>query len=128
MVSETMNENVVAFHATDSILDENAQLAQGSIDGLVVIAELGMGVLLALTWLLEWQVDGVAVVVLGHAQIAEVDQHLEAIEPGLIWWQFLFQHGVVVIASCKGATDEQNVLAQGRHDCVLDRVALFLPL
>jgi hypothetical protein len=33
-----------------------------------------------------------------------------------------------VIASCKGATDEQNVLAQGRHDCVLDRVALFLPL
>jgi hypothetical protein len=33
-----------------------------------------------------------------------------------------------MIASCEGVANKENVLAQGGHDRILHRVALFLPL
>ncbi len=48
MVAKAMNQDVVAFEATNGILNDNADLAQGFVGGFLVSGQLGFWVVLAL--------------------------------------------------------------------------------
>jgi hypothetical protein len=58
-----MHQNVVALHATNRMLDEDANLAQNLMSDLLCLAQLRVGVLVALARLLGRDGDAIALVV-----------------------------------------------------------------
>ena len=58
-----MHQNVVALHAADRMLDEDADLAQDLIGCLLCIASLRVGVLLTLARLLRRDVKLITTVI-----------------------------------------------------------------
>jgi hypothetical protein len=69
-IAEAMHQNVGALHATNRMLDEDANLAQNLISDLLCLAQLRVGVLLALARLLGRDGDPIAMVVRLYAEIA----------------------------------------------------------
>ena len=70
MVAEAMNQNVVALHATDRMLDKDADLTKGFIRSLVLFASLRARILLTLARLLVRDGNLIATVIRLHTQIA----------------------------------------------------------
>jgi hypothetical protein len=62
-ITETMDQNMVALHAANRMLDKDTDTTQGGIGSFLLIAQLRMGVLLTLARLLRWDVDPIAMVV-----------------------------------------------------------------
>src|SRR6516165_166815 len=49
-------------------------------------------------------------------------------KPIYLWWELLFQHGVIMVMTTKGTTEEDNKLVRKRHHGVLQHVIFFFPL
>ena len=47
-IAKGMDQNIVALHATDSMLDKDTHATQGSIGRFLLLAQLGVGVFLTL--------------------------------------------------------------------------------
>src|SRR6267142_1337035 len=56
-IAKGMNQNIVALHATNGMLDKDADLTQDFIGSLLFIAQLRVGVLFALARLLRRDVN-----------------------------------------------------------------------
>jgi hypothetical protein len=56
-IAKGMDQNIVALHATNGMLDKDANATQGGIGSLLLIAQLRLGVLLALARLLRRDVN-----------------------------------------------------------------------
>ena len=67
-VAKAMDQNVVALHAANRMLDEDADLAQNLIGYLLCIAQWRVGVLLTLARLLRRDVNLMGVIALFPTQ------------------------------------------------------------
>ena len=123
-----MHQNVVALHAADRMLDEDADLAQDLIGCLLCIASLRVGVFLTLARLLRRDVNPIAMVVRSNTKIASIYPNIDICKPIQIRGELLFQHAVVVIVTRKGTPKKDNKLVRQRHDRVLQRMLFFFPL
>jgi hypothetical protein len=68
-IAKGMDQNIVALHATNSMLDKDAHATQGGIGSLLLIAQLRVGVLLALARLLGRDINPITSVVRLNTQI-----------------------------------------------------------
>ena len=50
-IAKGMDQNIVALHTTNGMLDKDANATQGGIGSFLLIAQLWGGVLLTLAWL-----------------------------------------------------------------------------
>ena len=123
-----MHQNVVAFHATNGMLDKDAYLTYGFIHRLLFIAQLRVGVLLTLARLLRRDVDPIAMVVRLPAQIASISPHIALCKPIQIRGELLFEPDGVVMVTTQGTSKKDHKLVRQRHDRVLQRMLFFLPL
>src|SRR5882762_2461098 len=69
-VAKRMDQNVVALHAANGMLDKNANPTQGGIGSALLIAQLRVGVLLTLARLLRREVNLIATVSRFNTEIA----------------------------------------------------------
>ena len=69
-MAEAMHQKVVALHAANRMLDEDADLAQDLIGDLVCIAQWRVGVLLTLARLLRREVKLITTVVRFNTSIS----------------------------------------------------------
>jgi hypothetical protein len=123
-----MYQNVVAFHATDRMLDKDADLTEGFILSLLLSTSLGTWVLLTLARFLCRNVNLITTIVRLNAQIAQIDPNMDVGKPVQMRWQFLFQHGVIVMVTTQGTTKKNDQLVRQGHDGVFQRMLFFLPL
>ncbi len=70
MVAEAMYQNVVALHATDRMLDEDADLTDGFIRRFLLVASVRARILFTLARLLVRDFNQIATVIRLHAKIA----------------------------------------------------------
>ncbi|HZM21515.1 MAG TPA: hypothetical protein VFC02_07220 [Anaerolineales bacterium] len=127
-VAKRMYQDVVALHATNRMLDEDADLAQNLIGYLLCIAQLRVGVLLTLARLLRRDVNLITKVIRFYAEIASIDTNIKIGKPLPLRGKLLFQHGVIVIVTAKGPTKKNDKLVRERHDRVFQRMLFFFPL
>ncbi len=85
MIAEPLDEDVATFDAANSVVYENADLADGPICGLLGVGELRMGILLALAGFASRNSDLVTGVVLLDSQIAQSDPYLQIRKPIWFW-------------------------------------------
>jgi hypothetical protein len=128
VVAESMNKDIVPFDTSDSVFNENAYLTQDSVFSLLLISQLWIRILFALARFFVRQGKVVSLIVGLKAKIVWVSKHEEVGKPIQIWWKFLFQHLVVVIAACESAPHEKNHLVNGRNHRVFHCMPFFLPL
>src|SRR5215467_10138937 len=62
-ITKGMDQNIVALHATNGMLDNDAHATQGRIGSLLLIAQLGVGVLATLARLPRWDVYGLTTII-----------------------------------------------------------------
>src|ERR1700746_620734 len=113
-----MDQNVVALHAANGMLDKDADATQGGIGRFFLIAQLRVGILLTLARLLRRDVNLITPVVRLNTKIASIDPNIEIGKPIHLRWKLLFQHGVIVIVTTKGTTKKNDQLVRERHDGV----------
>ena len=65
-----MQQNVVALHPANGMLDKDADATQGGLGSLLSITQLRVGVLLTLARLLGWDVNPIPPLVRPHTKIA----------------------------------------------------------
>src|SRR5215510_11671236 len=120
-----MDQNIVALHATNGMLDKDAHATQGSIGSLLLLAQLWVGVLVAFARLPRRDVNVLTTVIRFHAEIAQIGTNIEVAKTIPLRWQLLFQHEVVVIVPTEGAPKKNNYLVRPCHDRVLQRMPFF---
>ena len=76
-----MYQNVVAFHATNGMLNKDPDLTQGGIGSFLLIAQLWRRVLFALARLLCWDVNPITPVVCFNAKIAQINPNMQVCSP-----------------------------------------------
>ena len=69
-ITETMDQNIVALHATNGMLNKDADTTQGGIGSSLLIAQLRVGVLLTLARLLRREVNLITTVVRFNTSIS----------------------------------------------------------
>ena len=69
-IAKGMDQNIGALHATNGMLDKDANATQGGIGSLVLLAPLGVGVLLTLTRLPRRDGNLLTPVIRSNAEIA----------------------------------------------------------
>ena len=89
-VTKGMDENVVALHAANGMLDKDADLTQALLGYLVRIAQWRVGVLWTLARLLGRDVDPIALVVSLHTEIASIYPDIDIGQPIQLWGKLLF--------------------------------------
>src|SRR5262249_30887192 len=107
------------------MLDKDAHATQGSIGSLLLLAQLWVGVLVTLAWLPRRDGNVLTTVIRFHAEIAEIDTHIQVGKPIQLRGKLLFQHEVVVMVPTEGAPKKNNHLVRSRHDRVLQRMLFF---
>ena len=65
-----MDQNIVALHTTNGMLDKDANATQGGIGSFLLLAQLRVGVLVTLAWLLRREVKLITTVVRFNALVA----------------------------------------------------------
>ena len=86
MVAEAMYQKIGTLHATDRMLDKDADLTEGSMRRLLLFTSLRARMLFTLARLLMRDFNLIPTVIQWHTQIAQVDQHIEIGKPIYIWW------------------------------------------
>src|SRR4029453_12446795 len=124
-IAKGMDQNIVALHPTNGMLDKEANATQGGIGNLLFIAQLWVGILLTLAWLPRRDVNVFTTVIRLNAEIAEIDPHMQVNKPIQRRWKLLLQHEVIVIVPAEGATKKNNKLVRQCHDRVLQRMLFF---
>src|SRR5262249_45309206 len=124
-IAKGMDQNIVALHATNGMLDKDANATQGSIGSLLLLAQLGVGVLSSFARLPRREVNGLTTVIRFNAEIAQIDTNIEVAKPIQLRWQLLFQPEGVVLGPTEGAPKKNNHLVRPRHDRVLQRMPFF---
>ena len=76
-----MDQNIVALHATNGMLDKDAHATQCRIGSLLLLTQVWVGVLLALARLLRWDGNLITPVVSLYPKIASIDPHMEIGKP-----------------------------------------------
>src|SRR4029453_17782556 len=69
-IAKGMDQNIVALHAPNGMLDKDANTTQGGIGSLLLIAQSWVGVLLTLARLPRWDVNLLATVIRFNTEIA----------------------------------------------------------
>jgi len=127
-VTKGMDQNIVALHAANGMLDKDADATQSGIGSFLLIAQLRVGILLTLARLFGRDVNLLTPIVRLNTKIALIDPHIEIAKPIHLRWKLLLQHGVIVIVPTKGTTKKNDQLVRERHDGVFQRVLFFFPL
>src|SRR5262245_6209853 len=127
-IAKGMDQNIVALHATDGMLDKDAHATQGGIGSLLLIAQLWFGVFVTLARPPRRDGNLLPTVIRFNAEIAEIDTHMQVSKPIQRRGKLLFQHEVVVIVPTEGPTKKNNKLVRQRHNRVLQRMLFFFPL
>src|SRR6516165_10721701 len=52
---------------------------------------------------------------------------MDIAKPIYIWRKLVFQHGVIMMMTAKGATEKDDALIRQRHNGVLQRMPFFFP-
>ena len=107
-----MYQNVVALHATDRMLDKDADLTSGFILSLWLSTALGTGVLFTLARFLCRHVNRITTIVSLHTQIASIDPNMDVGTPVHMRRQCLFQHGVIVMVTTQCTTKKNDTLVR----------------
>jgi len=128
MVAEAMDQNVVALHATDRMLDKDTDLTEGFMRRLLLFASLRARILFTLARLLVRDVNLIATVIRLHTQRTSVDKHIDVGKPIAIWGQLLLQHTVIMVMTTQGSTEKDDELVRKGHDRVFQRMLFFFPL
>jgi hypothetical protein len=87
------------LHATNRMLDKDADVAQGFIHCLVRSASCWLRVLWTLTRLLLRNVKLIKMGIRWHTLIAQINPNMQVAQPIHLWWALLFQHlGIMIMA------------------------------
>ena len=127
-IAKGMDQNIGALHATNGMLDKDANATQGGIGSLVLIAQLRVGVLLALARLPRRDVNPITLVVRLNAKRASIDSDIAIYKPVHLRRQLWFQHEVIVIVTTKRPPQKDDQLVRERHDRMFQRMLFFSPL
>jgi hypothetical protein len=123
-----MDQNVIAFHAANGMLNKDTDLTQGGIGSLLLSAQLRVGVLLTLARLLCRDFKPIAPIVRLNTKIASIDPNIDIYKPVQLRRELLFQHEVIVIVTAKCPPQKDDKLVRERHDRILQRMLFFFPL
>jgi hypothetical protein len=103
-IAKGMDQNVIALHAANGMLDKDADLTQDCIGSLLGIAQLRVRVLFTLARLLCWDFDPITPIVRLNTQIASIDPNIHLCKPVQLRRKLLLQHNVIVIVTTKRTT------------------------
>jgi hypothetical protein len=120
-----MDQNVVALHAANGMLNKDTDLTQGGIGSLLLIAQLRVGVLFALARLLGRDVNPIPPVIRLNTKIASIDSNIDIYKPVQLRRKLVFQHEVIVIVAAKRPPQKDDQLVRERHDRILQRMLFF---
>lgn len=123
-----MHQNVVAFHAANGMLNKDADVTQGFIRSLLIIAQLRVRVLCALARLLHRDVNQITPVVRLNTLGASVNPNMDILKPIQLRWKLLLQHTVLVMVTTKRTTHKDDHLVRERPDRVFQGMLFFFPL
>src|SRR6266851_10125758 len=124
-IAQGMDQNVGALHATNGMLDNDANATQGGSGSLWLLAALWGGGLVTLTRLPRREGNLRTSVIRFHTSIAEIDTNIPVGTPLQLRWQRLLQHERVGMMPPEGATKNNPQLVRERHDRVLQRMRFF---
>jgi hypothetical protein len=110
------------------MLNKDPDLTQDFIGSLLLIAQLRVGVLFALAWLLGRDVNPIPSVVRLNTKVASIDPNIDICKPVQLRRQLLSQHEVVVIVPTQRPPQKDDKLGRERHDRVFQRMLFFFPL
>src|SRR4029453_10547054 len=127
-IAKGMDQNIVALHTTNGMLDKDTNATQGRIGSFLLLAQLWVRVLLTLARLPRRDGNLLTTVIGLNAEIAQVDMNMNVGKPIQLRGQLLFQHEIVVIVPTEGAPKKNNQLVRERHDRVLQRMLFFFRL
>src|SRR4029450_11112905 len=94
-IAKGMDQNIVALHATNGLLNKDAHATQGGIGSLLLLAQLWIGALLTLARLPRRDGHLLTTVIRFNAEIAEIDTHMQVSKPLQLRGKLLFQHEAV---------------------------------
>ena len=80
-IAKGMDQNIVALHTTNGMLDKDTNAAQGSIGSFLLLAQLWVGVLLTLARLPRRDVNLLPLVVRLNPKIASIDSNIDVCKP-----------------------------------------------
>jgi len=124
-IAQGMDQNVGALHATNGMLDNDANATQGGRGSLWLLAALWGGGLVTLARLPRREGNLRTSVIRFHTSIAEIDTNIPVGTPLQLRWQRVLQHESVVMMPPEGATKNNPQLVRERHDRVLQRMRFF---
>src|SRR5262245_65715675 len=90
-ITKGMDQNIVTLHTPNGMLDKDTNATQGSIGSFVLLAQWWVGVLLTLARLPCRDVNLLTPVIGLHAEIAEVDTHIDVGKPIQLRGQLLLR-------------------------------------
>ena len=128
MVAEAIDQNGVAFDATDGVFDADANLAQGFVVRLLGLGQASVRLLPAFARFLVWAFNLLTRIVGLQPEVTQINQNGKANEPVEFRRQLCFEHLVVMMVAWKGVAHKDDHLLRGRNHGVLERMAFFLPL
>src|SRR5262249_36637032 len=124
-VAKGMDQNMVALHATNSLLEKEAHATPGSIGRLWLLAPLWVGVLVTLARLPRRDGHLLTTVIRLHPERAEIATHMESGKPIPRRGKLVLQHERVVMVPTEGTPKKNNPLVRPRLDRVLQRLPFF---
>lgn len=124
-IAKTMDENIVAFDASNRLFNDNACMADDTIFCLLCRCQRRLWVTLAGARFLVWQCNLCTGIVGADAQVAQINQHSHCLKPGQVWWKFGFQHRIIMMVTAKRLTHKEDDLGRRGDQRVLQGMPFF---
>lgn len=109
-VAKGIHQNVVTLHATNGMLDKEADSTSGFIRGFLLFAQLGIRGFFTLARLLVRHLNLITTVIRWQTPIAQIDTHLEVCQPIDLWRPLVLQPAVLMVMTTTGVTEKDHEL------------------
>src|SRR4249919_1696643 len=120
-----MDQNIGTLHATNGMLDTDANATQGGIGRSLLLAPLRVGVLVTLARLLRRDVQLITTGISWNASRAEIDTNMQIGQPIHLRWKLVFPPEGVVMVTAQGPPQKDHKRVRQRPNRVLQRRLFF---